>query len=285
MTRRRVLLIAFHYPPIQGSSGVHRALAFSKYLPTFGWDVTVLTVHARAHETTRAENLALIPPAVEVVRAAAWDAARHLAILGRYPSFLALPDRWQSWVMFGTIAGLRVMRARRFDGIVSTFPIASAHLIGRTLARRTGTPWIADFRDPMATDTYPHEPGLRRRWNRIQDSVVRESSLVTVTAPGAAAFYRSRYPDIAGDKVEVIENGFDPDNFPTTPDSDPAATERPNTDAPLLLLPAAYSIRASAIPARSFGPCDASSIRPACGANPFGSDCAPAASSRNTRPC
>jgi glycosyltransferase involved in cell wall biosynthesis len=216
MSRRRLLLIAFHYPPIQGSSGVHRSLAFSKFLPEFGWDVTVLTVVARAHERTRAENLGLIPPAVQVIRAQAWDAARHFAIKGRYPSALAAPDRWSSWIPFATFAGARAARTQRFDAIFSTFPIASAHIIGRNLHRRTGLPWLADFRDPMATTTYPHEQSLRERWKGIQDSVVREAKRIVVTTPGAAAFYQRMYPDAPREQTVVIENGFDPDAFPVS---------------------------------------------------------------------
>jgi hypothetical protein len=70
LNRRRLLLVAFHYPPIQGSSGVHRSLAFSRYLPEFGWDVSVLTVATRAHEQCLADNLRLIPPHVRPVRKA-----------------------------------------------------------------------------------------------------------------------------------------------------------------------------------------------------------------------
>jgi len=42
--RKRLLLIAFHFPPLQGSTGVHRSLAFARYLGQHGWEVTVLTV-------------------------------------------------------------------------------------------------------------------------------------------------------------------------------------------------------------------------------------------------
>ena len=211
--RRRLLIIAFHYPPIQGSSGVQRALAFSKYLPDFGWDVTVLTVAPRAHENLLAENESMIPSYVRVARAQAWDAARHFSIRGRYPSMLERPDRWCSWIPFGILTGLREIRSRRPDAILATFPIASAHVIGCTLHRLTGVPLVVDFRDPMATATYPHEESLRRLWMSIQDKAVRESRLVTVTTPGAARFYRSLYRDVAADRFVVIENGFDPDAF------------------------------------------------------------------------
>ena len=230
--RRRLLLIAFHFPPIQGSSGVHRSMAFAKYLPEFGWDVTVLTVHPRAHEQVREANNRLVPPYVEVLRAPAWDAARHLAIAGRYPSALALPDRWSSWIPFGTRAGRRALRRQAFDAIFSTFPIASAHVIGRNLHRATGLPWVADFRDPMATETYPHEAALRRRWTAIQDAVMREAAQVTVTTPGAAAYYRRRYPSVDPARVAVIENGFDPEMFGASEETAGAQ----DADRPLLLL-------------------------------------------------
>lgn len=213
MIRRRVLIVAFHYPPIQGSSGVHRALAFSRFLPEFGWDVSVLTVTPGAHERIHADHYGMIPENVEVIRARAWDAARHFAIRGRYPSALARPDRWGSWIPFGTWAGNRLLQARRFDAIFSTFPIASALVIGRNLHSRTGLPWVADFRDPMATPTYPHDEGLRQLWEKIQNSVVRNASRVLTTTPGAAEFYRRIYPDVPSDRFVAIENGFDPDAF------------------------------------------------------------------------
>ena len=40
---RKVLIIAYYFPPL-GFSGVQRTLKFVKYLPSFGWSPTVLTV-------------------------------------------------------------------------------------------------------------------------------------------------------------------------------------------------------------------------------------------------
>jgi glycosyltransferase involved in cell wall biosynthesis len=65
----------------------------------------------------------------------------------------------------------------------------------------------------MATTTYPHEPRVRRLWRKIQDDVMREATRVTVTTPGAAAFYRGMYPAAPAERVAVIENGFDPEIF------------------------------------------------------------------------
>ena len=35
---KQVLMIAFHFPPYSGGSGIHRTLKFTRYLPEFGWE-------------------------------------------------------------------------------------------------------------------------------------------------------------------------------------------------------------------------------------------------------
>ena len=41
MGRPRVLLVSYHFPPV-GGAGVQRPAKFARYLPEFGWDVSVL---------------------------------------------------------------------------------------------------------------------------------------------------------------------------------------------------------------------------------------------------
>src|SRR4249919_2077813 len=94
---KRVLMIAFHFPPFVCSSGVQRALAFSSYLPNHRWEPIVLTAHPRAYDQRSDELLALVRKGVRVIRAAAWDTKRHLSLAGRYPAFMARPDRWRWW--------------------------------------------------------------------------------------------------------------------------------------------------------------------------------------------
>jgi glycosyltransferase involved in cell wall biosynthesis len=211
---RHVLLVAYHFPPIQASSGVHRTLAFARYLPRLGWNTSVLTVHQRAYIRTREANGDLVPAGVEVIRASAWDTVRHLSVGERYLRVMALPDRWQSWILPAFAAGLAAIRRNRSDAVFSTFPIASAHLVGWLLHRASGRPWIADFRDPMLQDTYPADPWVRRSWDWIERRVFRDAARVVVTTPGAARFYRSRYGSTAAGKLRVIANGYDPESFP-----------------------------------------------------------------------
>ena len=94
---RRVLMIAFQFPPFAMSSGVQRTLRFVQHLPAHGWSPIVLSAHPRAYSAVSADLLKEVPPDTVVERAFALDAARHLSIAGRYPGFLARPDRWRSW--------------------------------------------------------------------------------------------------------------------------------------------------------------------------------------------
>lgn len=204
---RRVLMVSFQFPPMAGSSGVQRALRFAQQLPALGWSPSVLTAHSRAHAHTGDDLLEEIPPELPVRRAFALDAARHLSIGGRYPGFLARPDRWHSWLLGAVPAGLRLIRQTRPDAIWSTYPIPTAHLVGYWLSRLSGLPWVADFRDPMAHDGYPADPVLWRSFAAVERKVFARAARCTFTTPGAARLYAQRFP-AAADRLRVIENGY-----------------------------------------------------------------------------
>ena len=93
---KRVLMVAYHFPPMRGSSGIQRTLKFAQYLPKFGWEPTVLTAHPRAYGANVIAGYR-DPPNAAIERAFAIDAARHLAVAGHYFRASALPDRWSSW--------------------------------------------------------------------------------------------------------------------------------------------------------------------------------------------
>lgn len=209
---KRVLMIAYHFPPLAGSSGIQRTLRFTRYLPEFGWEPIILTAHPRAYERTSNDQLSDIPPGVHVIRAQAWDTARHFSIGGRYPGFLARPDRWRSWTLGAVPSGLAAIRKFRPQALWSTYPIATAHSIGRALAARAGLPWIADFRDPMAQEGYPPDPATWRNYARIEQQTAEHARFSTFTTPSAVAAYRSRYPELA-ERFTLLENGYDEETF------------------------------------------------------------------------
>lgn len=210
---KRVLMVAFHFPPQHGSSGIQRTLKFSQYLPASGWEPLVLSAHQRAYESTSAAQLHEIAPSTVVTRAFALNTARHLSLRGRYLGLMALPDRWCTWLLGAVPAGLGMLRRYRPQVIWSTYPIATAHLIGYALRRLTGLPWLADMRDPMFDADFPAPGPVRRAHQWLERLTVAHSSMVVCTTPGAVAVYKQRYPAIPAARFRLVENAYDEENF------------------------------------------------------------------------
>jgi glycosyltransferase involved in cell wall biosynthesis len=207
---KRVLMIAYHYPPMRGGSGIQRTLAFTQHLPQSGWQPLVLSVSPGAYLSA---DTADATPRVEVHRSFALDASRHLAFRGRYPSLLAQPDRWISWWLSAVPAGLRLIRQYQPDMIWSSYPIATAHLIALTLHRLTGIPWVADQRDPLIDTGYPPDPRRRRIHGWIEEQAMQRGAAVVCTTPGAVRDLAIRYPQADEHRIELIENGYDETSF------------------------------------------------------------------------
>ena len=231
---RRVLIVAYHYPPVAGSSGVQRTLKFTAYLREHGWEPIVLTVTPLAYERVTDGQVAEIPSGMQVVRALALDSSRHLSVKGRYPRVVSMPDRWVSWWPAAVWRGLQIIQRDRPSVIMSTFPIATAHLIARTLRRLSGLPWIADFRDNMTDPEYPPDPVVWRFNRRLESDVVHQCTKAVFTTPGALRMYAERYPDIPSLRWAIVENGYDEENFLDAERSAPAVTRADG--APLTLI-------------------------------------------------
>ena len=99
-------MLAFHFPPFAQSSGSIRTLSFVRHLPDHDWQPLVLTARPYAYPEVDCRSVSLIPQGTRIIRAIGLDIARHLAIAGRYPTWLATPDRWNTWAVAALIAGL-----------------------------------------------------------------------------------------------------------------------------------------------------------------------------------
>lgn len=210
---KNILMIAYHFPPIRVSSGIQRTLKFASYLLEHGWRAQILTVSPSAYERIGDDQMAEIPSEVVVKRAFALDTARHLSVKGRYFGWMALPDRWVSWCLGGTLGGLQLIYQFRPKVIWSTYPIATAHLLGLILHRMTGIPWVADFRDSMTEDEYPSDPAQRKIYCWIERQAVTHCTRAVFTTPGAIRMYAARYPEVPASHWVLIANGYDEENF------------------------------------------------------------------------
>ena len=215
---KSLLMVAYHYPPEGSSSGVLRTLKFSRYLPAYGWRPHVLTLRESVYPVRDESLKAEIPAEAVVHRTAGWDTARHFAIRGRHLEWMAIPDGYISWLPFAVRRGLQLINGTIIDALFSTSPKPTAHLIAAVLRKRAGIPWIADFRDPwIEADVYPRPGSLRWRIEtRLEAAVVRGADRITVTTPELRDEMLRRYPDVSPERVVVVYNGYDEEDFADT---------------------------------------------------------------------
>jgi glycosyltransferase involved in cell wall biosynthesis len=77
------------------------------------------------------------------------------------------------------------------------------------LKRRTGLPWVADFRDPWISDGTDRKLTWTQRWTRRWErSVFDHADLILANAPNACRLYQETYPP-AANKIVTLTNGFD----------------------------------------------------------------------------
>ena len=236
---KTVLILTYYWPPA-GGPGVQRVLKFAKYLPQFGWRPIILSVANGEYPAMDASLLNDVADDLEVCKTASLEPfALYRLFTGqkkedkistfvltedsqgslqkRLASFvrgnLFIPDARIGWKLFALRAAMRLMKREQIDAIFSTAPPMSTHLIAKSLARKTGLPWIADFRDPWTDVFYYHnlkrtKTALALDW-RLEKSVLRSASAVVTVSPTIGNLLREK----ADNEFHVIPNGFDETDF------------------------------------------------------------------------
>ena len=223
---REVLFVAFFFPPL-GGGGVQRSLKFVRYLPAHGWQPRVLA--AEADYWMRDEALlAEVPPGTPV-RRVAFGGRRLIAMGGRggtrshavtrflrsLSRLVLVPDAYVGWSRRAARVAREEIAGHRCALIFTTSSPDSAHLVGRTVKRATGIPWVADFRDPWTERlSYAPPTPLHHRFHlALERSCLCEADAVVVTTPETRDDFLARHGDLDPAKFCVIPNGFDEDDF------------------------------------------------------------------------
>jgi glycosyltransferase involved in cell wall biosynthesis len=229
--QRRVLVIAYYFPPM-GLSGVQRTLKFVKYLPMYGWKPTVLTAEPRGYaamDESLLEDLA--GRDVRIVRTPAAGPGRFLAnkevvslppewsrkLLSRISDSLFIPDNKVGWKKRAVKKALELHAETPFDLIFSTAPPFTDFLVGAEVKKAINKPLVFDYRDPWLD--YPFKfyltPAHFWRTLMLERRALRASSHVVTTNRTVKEIILKRYKFLTYHDVDIITQGFDPDDFPT----------------------------------------------------------------------
>ncbi len=236
---KKVLIITYYWPP-SGGGGVLRWLKFTKYLRSYGWEPIIYTPEnpeAPAIDHSLGKD---IPEDLTVLRTKIWEPYTLYKYFSgkkkadkintgflsekKSPSLLEnaaiwirsnlfIPDARKFWIKPSVRFLVDYLKKNPVDAIVSSGPPHSMHLIALGLSKRTGLPWLADFRDPWSNIDYYHHLKLTRlsdaKHKKLEKQVLKNASkLVTVSWNWAEDFRK-----LGANEVEVITNGFDEDDF------------------------------------------------------------------------
>ncbi len=209
MALRSVLVLTYLFPP-SSAAGTHRLLGFSRHLPKYGWRCVVVAPPTLPWEPSDPALLDRLSPETTLY---------HVP----YPSGAALkPLRkvapYSVWLPAAWAACRRAIRDHRPAAIFTSGPPHVIHLLGRHIRRRTGLPWLADFRDPWrSAGALEDQSGWLRRWETwAEEAVFQDADCIIANTKGAQEALSRAFPQHAA-KMTAITNGYDVENFASIP--------------------------------------------------------------------
>lgn len=237
---KRVLIISYYWPPT-GGSGVQRWVKFAKYLPSEGWQPVIYTPQNPEQLAVDESLTAEIPTEAEIIKTRivepyeiykkllrksghSKEAVEVNPVNAQNKSFLQKAAMWVRgnffrpdprclWIGPSVRFLKKYLQEHPVDLFVSTGPPQSMHLIGRRLAKETGLPWIADFRDPWTKIFYFKHLSMMRateRWHeKMEKKVLDDASVVVAVSP----LVQQEFQQMTQTPVELITNGFDECDF------------------------------------------------------------------------
>jgi len=223
----KVLLVTMYFPPA-GGGGVQRPLKLATHLPTLGIETHVL---APDDPKWLHRDDELRPPTQAFVHR-----ARYLGPKARLPSEelrgltgvdlalaqarlagrrLLLPDASVTWAPTAIPAAVRIVRNEGIDAVITTSPPLSMNLIGASVKKLTGVPWIADQRDSLVLNA--DRRFEKKSVQAKEKALERVVKLVASNADGIVAVSEAIADELRGfdpsGPVRVIPNGCDFDDF------------------------------------------------------------------------
>ncbi len=203
MEMKKILFIVYNFPPAAGAA-TQRVLKFLKYLNKFGYKTFVLTVDKVDYPDLDFTLIEKIPTETKVIKTKFWTPFgiyrkitgrksdekipvafikdNHKSLAERISVFLRLnvflPDAKIGWLPYAVKTGKETIIKEKIDVVISSGPPHTTHLIAKSLKRKTGVKWIADFRDPWTDIDY--YSGIKRtklaEWidSKLERSVLKK---------------------------------------------------------------------------------------------------------------
>jgi glycosyltransferase involved in cell wall biosynthesis len=246
---KKILMIAYYYPP-KGGAGVQRTVKFANYLVKYGYEVHVLTVKedkkglidtslsteisngvfvhrtdikegelldklvnaankgTRGGSTVEASAVSKNSSIKKIIRSTG-----KKVFLNMYNLYY-IPDDKKGWIDYAVSEGLRIIKENKIDLIYTTSAPYTSHIIGLKIKKQANVNWIADFRDPWASNPFVSYNFLVQHiYNNQERKIVKNADRVLSVSQPIIDDFTTRYKSEDRDKFVVITNGFDEEDF------------------------------------------------------------------------
>jgi len=140
----------------------------------------------------------------------------HCAVRWFLKNFIYIPDSYAPWAKAATQACLRICADRKIDAIYTTLPPFSSAYVGYQIRRKTGLPWIADYRDLWYGDVLREWlPEWRKRLElRIEKRLLKAADMVITVSEPKTDYMRRLHPAVTA-RWETLTNGYDVELYDT----------------------------------------------------------------------
>ena len=239
--KKNLLIIAYHYlPEIMAAS--FRIYAWAKYLQNFGWQPIILTRDWDQNnkstskdistnliqENDKDTNCAIYRVPYNQSFEKIWNIKTALSqksecsykeiFLRKLINFstrnlILLPDDKIGWFENAYRGSLSILKKHSINAILSTGAPWTNFKIAYYLSKKSGIPWVADYRDPWSQLS---TLGLRKTdlfwfiFSRIYEKKITSSASSIIHV---SEYYQQQLEKMLKRKVNVIPNGFDPEKF------------------------------------------------------------------------
>lgn len=235
---KKVLFITYYWPPA-GGAPINRILKFYQYLHEFGWEPVILTTEGGDFPFEDESLLKEVRPDTKVYRSKGLslhkifssvspkskknfvpygftDTSKNSFMdkLSRWVKYNFIPDTRFPWYFSTVSKAVKIVQDEKIDLIFSSSPPQTNHLIARKVARKTGLPWVADFRDPWTDVFWLLNNSIRWKWihnidKRIERRTIAKMDAVITVGTSLVEILQRK----TNKKIHLISNGYDDTYF------------------------------------------------------------------------
>jgi len=240
----KVLIITYYWPP-SGGAGVQRWVKLAKFLTKQNITVHILTVDEKyasymqydssfdseiksnnklhVHKTKSFEIISYYSKIAgkKNVPTAGFSNVDNASFTQKVATFIRsnffIPDPRKGWNKYAYKEAVKIINKYNIKTVITSSPPHSTQLIGLKLKKKLNINWVADLRDPW-TDIYYYSI-LKHTFvssaidKAFERKVLVNADKVLTVSEGLKDLFLAKSEKINPDKIKILPNGFDPDDF------------------------------------------------------------------------